>query len=391
MFSPPCKLQIEPYPSDSIPQTIIPPPSKQSPSQVLRNSCTLPFLISQLCGLFPFSVKMSPNGSKTLEPSKWNSVPMLVCVSLLTFSMYHVASIITGLAWNPYSSWWDGFSYTGRNTILAVNIFWGICSIICPIIIRINLLKNRKGFLKLWEDFCNLLEKLDKLNIPPENAFQFSRTLRRNILFHVISFFAINLLGIALFLDYMTKLDARLKGGEILTVLPSIIMSFVAVLQYFSLTVLLYFLQVYHFCINELVSCLQNLTQYKSLKSFKLNQFVQFYRSLDEHVEEFNSHFSLRMNLEIYYGFGCILYHSYYIVFTFQVYNIMSVLIVMFQLVVFITYFYWLTSTATSLQMKSALFKKYLGYLNHDLIDTNSVVIPFNRSCLQVRNLFDVW
>lgn len=344
----------------------------------ILKAALLPIKMSQLTGHFPLNIQKSKmvknnknknpslNFSFSLTSSKVLSIPIASLVGLLGMNVFLL--VTTPLSTLRNTDWASEFKSMGTDTYSKVNFLWGVCVLLCPLIIRVDMLRKRKNISEeFWQRF------LDMLNCFGQTCGQYQKDLHlfpNTIKYFVIPFtFLVTISSVIstyIYAFYSFSLVENEDLATILGILQDLMLMALSIFQSFAMFMFLYFITVYNYCAGLLINRLDNIFY---LKQMKVNDFtgvrklVEQYEILDGHVSQFNDLFGLQFVVNSCYTFIFVWYNMY-ICYTMMEINSLVLLVLSGSMLVLISLLFFLVALQSSqLTEKSEKFKNRLGYL----------------------------
>lgn len=331
-------------------------------SQIFKSDAILtggyiPLRILQFAGFFPFSITpqfcqsdrfhLTYHRPLYKSPSSlWLLVVILIPLVPMVISLFYVS--------HHYDIAVQEFSHGGVNTFLIVTISWEICSILCPAVARLHLLKNQKHFIRFWVGFRRLIDTLqisDDLHVA-----NYLKNQERKFILHFLVQLCIAILDNATYLRYALCFEGALDGSSVLATVQELTFSFNGILTCFALHGLIYFVSSYELCLDQMIKSVGEKGK------VGVRNILKFYAILDDHVAEFVQLFSIGLNFYVVYSLGNLLYVMYFLEITIHIEQYFLSFVNIGKLVVFTAYFYWLASCSSAVEEKSGRFCKMVRY-----------------------------
>lgn len=331
-------------------------PSLNFRKNFLLSGAFLPFRILQFSGFFPLSLK---NSSNTVSVSQlaWHLCPSTIWIIFLIVASVFPTAISTLLGNNDVNNAAKvEFSNKGHNTIVLTSQVWGFCCLFCPLFSRVDLLIKRAEFVSFWNNYVQLVEKFQNLDINFENASQkHIRNSRIVIFLHLIIHLAPSCLQIGLFVGYVLFMGGSHNRINFVDSIPNWVYSFNIIFAGFSLHGLIYFVSSYNFGIHKLLKCLEN-------ERIKVHDVIGVYISLDKSVTKFTALFSTFLNVNVIYVFVYLLYAFYFVYVAIKMDTFILGGVTIVQTGITVWYFYLLSNSASGLVKGSQMFCKMMKY-----------------------------
>ena len=222
-------------------------------------------------------------------------------------------------------------TYLSRTEIVVLACTASLTTISC-MILRIHGTINATDTLRFWKRNCDLILTVSKLGFHLDENIFFSRikrsTLNIWLFYHIVALACLlGIISIALCTKSTTALNFWMKLSPQLEISLTFTIGQVFLFLYSLLHVshglwITFFLELYSACFNMIsckLKCVRDATNLEtpegeSFVDIELNKCCQLYHTVEEQIQDFNSHFPKRLLFEVSLCIANILIHTFFIV-----------------------------------------------------------------------------
>ncbi|OXA40932.1 hypothetical protein Fcan01_24383 [Folsomia candida] len=321
----------------------------------LLHGARIPFRILQFCGFFPLTVP--PKSNQVIHTSWYKSYPTgwLLAIIFSVFVPFIVIAIYGDDGDKPAVL---NLQNQGRNTFLIINIAWGLCSVVAPLIVRFHCLATRGCFVEFWRNFVKLVEKFEALDNYEKQIVQQLNYSRAKFITHLVAQLGIYLLESVL---YGPSVLGVLDGVGLLSSVQDWTFSLNRILTLFWFHGLIFFLSSYNFIAGKILAKLETERECRKSK-MKLEELVDSYIALDHNVSQFNKVYGPVFAVFVIYSLVYLLFCTYVVYVSVRMREFFVIGLSILELLVFTGYFYWLADCASGLEENSKTFCKLVKY-----------------------------
>ncbi|OXA53955.1 hypothetical protein Fcan01_10489 [Folsomia candida] len=364
--------------SKNVPAITRASPQNQSLLTAVTKGSILPLRISQIAGFFPIPIHPRRNGANSSA-----ALELPANFSLLTTPSAWWTLVLIGLTFFPifsfqaeaerFADYSVAFELLGRNTFRTITILWTVLGNGCPFLARVDVILQRRRFLRFWTNFQEMLRQFDvKLGgINTLSPTKFGSSLKKKLIAHVLLNFAAVSIGMYGGLMFAFQYDGRIDI-YIMGILQDGFGMLLAALQVFGFTLMIFFLMVYNHCLAVILNNLEKKGEQN--RDNVIENVIKLYKLVDDQVHEFNGIFNYKMVLEVLYNFMSILFYGYFLMLFSKMGDVFLLLINVVNCLFLLIWFVWFGKECSEVAGKSREIGRKLAYLGFGGNDTMQFV-----------------
>ncbi|OXA53956.1 hypothetical protein Fcan01_10488 [Folsomia candida] len=366
----------------------------QSLLAAVTKESLMPLRISQIAGFFPIPIRPRRNGDNTsasLElpatfslvatPSAWWTF-VLIAISFFPIISFQAEA-------ERFADYSVAFESLGRNTFRTISVLWTLLGNGCPCLARVDVILQRRRFLRFWTNFLEMLGQFDVV-LTGNNVLspkKFGSSLTKKFLVHVILNFAAVSVGmyggLAFSFQYEGRIDIYIMG-----ILQDGFLKVLGVMQVFGFTLMIFFLLVYNHCLATILNELDKGGQNRDEMAENL---IKLYKLVDDQVHEFNGLCNYTMVLGVMYNFMSVLFYGYFVMLFSALGETLSLLINAVNCLFLMAWFVWFGKECSEVAGKSREIARKLAFLGYGGNDKTQFVSVKSVEAQGSRNSRKRW